>query len=91
MLRYAEIAQLVEHSPEEGRVPSSNLGLGTYKQKLPPMAGAFVYIDFTFNFVYLFLSILGSFMISKPCFSIASASSGLTSSGREIDLENVPQ
>jgi hypothetical protein len=25
----AKIAQLVEHSPEEGRVPSSNLGLGT--------------------------------------------------------------
>lgn len=27
----AEIAQLVEHSPEERGVPSANLGLGTRK------------------------------------------------------------
>ncbi len=36
----AEIAQLVEHSPEEGRVPSSNLGLGTKTETAPTFVGA---------------------------------------------------
>ena len=35
MTPLAEIAQLVEHSPEEGRVTSSNLVLGT-KAPLSP-------------------------------------------------------
>ena len=30
---HAEVAQLVEHSPEEGRVTSSTLVLGTIHQK----------------------------------------------------------
>lgn len=30
----AEIAQLVEHSPEERRVPSANLGLGTKTEQI---------------------------------------------------------
>jgi hypothetical protein len=69
----AEVAQLVEHIPEEDGVAGSSPALGTTKTP-PPMRGCFaVYWElFTRSFVWR-LSILGSLMVSKPWRSLASA------------------
>ncbi len=49
------------------------------------------YMDFTLSVVFLSLFTFGNLIIRSPCFSTASASSGFTSSGNDIILENAPQ
>ena len=45
----------------------------------------------TFNFISRFLFIFGNRIMRMPCFSLASAMSTSTSSGRRIVRENAPQ
>ena len=88
----AWVAQLVEHSPEEGRVTSSNLVPSTINKKGLRMEAFLVcYLDFTLTFVLRFLSIFGRRMMMRPFFSVAIVVSGSISSGRIIVLVNDPQ